>query len=262
MSRTTIVTWNLKGSAGPDVAGVVDHLRAEGADIVALQEVQRHQARRIARALGARSWRWGFKHWPLRTWPEGMAVIGVTRPADVRTLALSQRWRVCSWRRRILQVATVVDASGPGSGGLTMVNVHLTPHGQVELRGVETATVLGVAARSDAPVVVIGDLNERPGGGIHDQLAAAGLRDSWAVHHGPVAPPGSGKRPPDPGATNWRGWRAGTTEPPSQRLDYAYVSDAVTVVDARAPHPDDDGFARFALLSDHLPVTAVLESGD
>ena len=35
----TLVTWNLKGSNGPDLAAVAAHLRAVDADVVALQEV-------------------------------------------------------------------------------------------------------------------------------------------------------------------------------------------------------------------------------
>jgi len=100
----TLLSWNLKGSKGVDVRAVVDHIEAMAADVVVLQEVQRRQARAIARSLGAVSQRWGFKHWPIRTWPEGMAVIGVTRPARVRTYAITHPWVLWSWRRRILQV--------------------------------------------------------------------------------------------------------------------------------------------------------------
>ena len=70
-SRAAALSWNLKGSANPDTAAVAEHIRSEGADLVALQEVQWHQARRLARALGATSRRWSFKHFPGRTWPEG-----------------------------------------------------------------------------------------------------------------------------------------------------------------------------------------------
>jgi endonuclease/exonuclease/phosphatase family metal-dependent hydrolase len=262
--RTTLVSWNLKGSANPDVAGIVDHLRAQGADVVGLQEVQWHQARRIARALGARSRRWGFKHWPGRTWPEGMAVIGVTRRVHVRTRALSHRWRLWSWRRRIVQVATVEaagDGHDGGGDGLALVNVHLTPHGEVELRGVETSTVLALVAQRTGPIVVSGDFNERPGGPIHRQLAAAGLRDGWGEPQADGSPAEGGGRPPDPWPTNWRGWRRGTDKSPTQQLDYVYVSPTVHVVELSAPRPGDEGFGRFARLSDHLPVTAVLDVG-
>jgi endonuclease/exonuclease/phosphatase family metal-dependent hydrolase len=260
MATTTLVSWNLKGSAGPDIAQVVDHLRSQRADLVGLQEVQWHQARTIARALGARSWHWGFKHWPVRTWPEGMAVIGVTRPARVRTRALSMRWRVWSWRRRIVQVATVAGPDG-ASGDLTLVNLHLSPHRQTELRGAETAAVLSTVAGGGL-VVVSGDLNERPGGAVHDQLAAAGLRDAWQVRQGDEPPVPAGKRGPDLGATNWRGWQRGTHKRPSQRLDFVYVSSGVTVLDLRVPGQDGADLARFAGISDHLPVTAVLDLAD
>jgi len=268
---TTLVSWNLKGSGNPDTLAIAAYLRAEGADVVALQEVQWHQARRIARALGAQSHLWGFKHWPVRTWPEGMAIIGVTVEARGRTRALSHGWKLWSWRRRILQVARI----DPGTAEpWTLVNVHLTPHGQIGLRAVETATVLEVVAAATGPVVVAGDMNERPDGAVHRQLAAAGLHDGWAVRSAPAhdeAPPdddpagagatvaGRPQRRPDPWPTNWRGWRPGTVEPPTLRLDYVYGTAGVRFLDVHTPPPED--FVRFASISDHLPVTAVFEIG-
>jgi endonuclease/exonuclease/phosphatase family metal-dependent hydrolase len=259
---TTLVSWNLKGSAGPDIDAVVAYLRAEGADVVALQEVQWLQARRIARGLGARSRHWGFKHWPLRTWPEGMAIIGVTVAARTRTRALSHGWRPWSWRRRVVQVAAIEGAAGgrpapdePPPPDWTLVNVHLTPHGQIGLRAVETASVLQIVAQRHGPIVVAGDFNERPDGAIHRQLAAAGLRDGWEVH---PPPEGDG---PEPWPTNWRGWRRGTTKAPVQRLDYVYASAGVRTVDVRVPRVGDVGFDRFSAISDHLPLTAVFEVG-
>lgn len=243
---TELVTWNLKGSAGPDTAAVAAHLRSEGADVVALQEVQRHQARRIAGELGVRSCLWAFKHWPLRTRPEGMAVIGVTLPVEGHALALSHRWRPWSWRRRLLQVATVGDRPG-----WTLLNVHLTPHGQPGLRAAETAAVVAIVADRTGPVVVAGDLNERPGGAVHGQLAAAGLLDGWQVHRVPAGDP-------EPWPTNWRDWHRGTSDPPVQRLDYVYATSGLEVVDIRVPRVGDDGFRCLASISDHLPVTAVL----
>ena len=255
---TTLVSWNLKGSGNPDTSAIAAYLRSEGADVVVLQEVQWHQARRIARTLGARRWHWGFKHWPLRTWPEGMAMIGVTVDARGATRTLSHGWKLWSWRRRILQIARVAPDT---PHAVTLVNVHLTPHGQIGLRAVETATALGIVAETAPPVVVAGDLNERPDGAIHRQLAAAGLRDAWSerplVDHVDHDPAGRPQRRPDPWPTHWRGWRRGTTEPPTQRLDYVYATEGVRIVDIHTPGHDD--LARFAAISDHLPVTAVFE---
>lgn len=268
---TTLVSWNLKGSGNPDTEAVAAYVREMGADIVALQEVQWHQARRIARALEARSWGWGFKHWPVRTWPEGMAVIGVTRQVHVHTRALSSRWQLWSWRRRIVQVATVdtpddggdtggTDRSGqPRHPSYTLVNVHLSPHAQAELRAVETITVLAHVEGRTGPVMLAGDFNERPGGAIHHRLVAAGLRDGRGVSPGDEQAHGEGTRPPDQAPTNWRGWQRGTTKAPTQRLDYVYVSPAIGTCTVHVPEADTVDLARFAALSDHLPVTAVLD---
>jgi endonuclease/exonuclease/phosphatase family metal-dependent hydrolase len=252
----TLVTWNLKGSEGPDLAAVADHLAAAGADLVVLQEVQRRQARAVARRLGATSSRWGFKHWPVRTWAEGMAVLGVSRPARVRTRALSFRFRPWSWRRRIYQLAVVDLAPSPGVPAvhppLTLVNAHLSPHARAAMRTAEVETVATALGAAPGPIVVAGDLNDDPGADFFARLTAAGLRDAWDD----AAPPG--KR----AATNWRGWRRGTTDEPSRRLDYVLVSGGVRVVRVDIPRPGDEGFARFAGLSDHLPVAATVAIGD
>jgi endonuclease/exonuclease/phosphatase family metal-dependent hydrolase len=247
----TLVSWNLKGSKGVDTRAVVDHIEAAAADVVVLQEVQRRQARRLARALGAASWRWGFKHWPIRTWPEGMAVIGVTRPAPARTHAITHRWVPWSWRRRILQVAAVrLEAeTGPGAA-VTLVNVHLSSGDAAAIRAVEAGVVVRLVAERDRPAVVAGDFNDRPGAEIHARFGDAGLRDVWATLRGE-----------EPGATNWRGWVAATPRAPSQRLDYVLVGDGLEAVAVSVPRHGDPDFERFAVISDHLPVTATVAAG-
>jgi endonuclease/exonuclease/phosphatase family metal-dependent hydrolase len=268
----TLASWNLKGSNGVDTAGVVDHITAAAADVVVLQEVQCRQARRIARLLGARSWRWGFKHWPIRTWPEGMAVIGVTRPARVRTRAISRRWAPWSWQRRIVQIGSV--ELDPGRA-VRLVNVHLSPHPHgTAIREVEAALVLRLVAEQRRPTVVAGDFNDRPGAAIHGRFAAGGLRDAWddvhavdaavdsavdaAVDGAPSSPEAGGWRPADVGATNWRGWARGTPRAPSQRLDYVLLSADLKPLSVSVPRYGQPGFERFATLSDHLPVTATV----
>jgi endonuclease/exonuclease/phosphatase family metal-dependent hydrolase len=242
----TLLSWNLKGSKGVDVRAVVDHIEDVAADVVVFQEVQRRQARAIAGALGAESQRWGFKHWPIRTWPEGMAVIGVTRPAPARTHAITRRWMLWSSRRRILQVAAVrLDADG--GTVTTLVNVHLSSGNAVTTRGAEADAVVRRIAERPRPAVVAGDLNDRPGSDVHTRLQRAGLRDVWTV-----------LRPDEPGPTNWRGWLPGTTEPPTQRLDYVFVSDGLEPVSVSVPRYGDPDFAPFSSISDHLPVTATV----
>jgi len=255
----TLVSWNLQGHAGPDVRAAAAELQRLSPDVVVLQEVQWHHARHVRRALRARSGRWSFKHWPLRTWPEGSAVIGVTRRVKVRSRALSHCWRLWSWRRRIAPIAAVRRARD-GAAPFTLANVHLSPHDRPALRVAETQRLLRLLRRFTGPVVVAGDLNERPGGPLHHTLAAAGFRDASGVAHG--EPPAAGSDPQsDPVPTNWRGWRPGTPAPPTQQIDYVYLSPGAGEAEVRVPRPGDDGFDRYRTLSDHLPVTAVLDLG-
>jgi endonuclease/exonuclease/phosphatase family metal-dependent hydrolase len=265
----TVVTWNLKGSERPDTGVVVEHARAAGADVLVLQEVQRHQARAIARGLDAASLRWGFKHWPVVTWPEGMAVVGVSRRAAVRSHALTSRWRFWSWRRRILLTGELeaggadclvgATPSGQVGGSVRLVNLHLSPRGAPGLREREVTAVLdvvvatggsegGIDREGGVPLVVAGDLNDRPGAALFDQLEVAGLRDAWELVH-----PGLPERE---GATSWSGDRQGD---PRRRIDYVLVSAGIPVVSASVPRPGDDGFERLRVLADHLPVTATLD---
>jgi endonuclease/exonuclease/phosphatase family metal-dependent hydrolase len=244
----TVVTWNLKGSAGPDLAVVAEHLRKVGADVVALQECQRRHARELGHMLGARSVGWGFKHFPVRTWSEGMAVLGLTVPVAVDTSALSFRWRPWSFRRRIFQVAEV-----GGDVPFTLVNLHLSTAREAERRAVEVTTVLRVLAAASGESVVVGDLNDKPGAPLFGQFAEAGLRDAW-VEARPDATPAES-------TTNWGGWVAGTPEDPSRRLDYVLVSAGLAAEGAELPRPGDDGFDAFRTLSDHLPLAVTLAAG-
>jgi endonuclease/exonuclease/phosphatase family metal-dependent hydrolase len=248
----TVLSWNLKGSKGVDVRAVVDHIRAMAADVVVLQEVQFSQARAIARSLGAESRSWGFKHWPVRTWPEGMAVIGVTQRAPARTHAITHRRMPWSWRRRILQVATVrVDAEPGTSTGngtdVTLVNVHLSAGDAAAVRVLEADAVVRRIAERRRPGMVAGDLNDRPGSDVYIRSEEAGLRDVWAV-----------LRPDEPGQTNWRAWVPGTPKPPTRRIDYVFVSDGLDPESVSVPRYGEPDFPPFASISDHLPVTATV----
>ena len=231
---TRILTWNLQGRERPDLAEVAAVICGSSPDIVLLQEVQRRQARRIASHLGwARSWR--FKHWPLVFPAEGLAVLAPRPPTAVQRIVLAHGAAFWSWKRRIALAATV---SGP-DGVITVVDTHLGAGvGDAE----RTRQALLVAGAGE---VVAGDLNTAPGSAVTDALEAAGLRDAWAE-----------ARPGEPGPTNWApGPRTG---PPTQRLDYVFVSPAWSVVVAEVPSIGDPGFERYGSLSDHLPVTVVI----
>ena len=260
------MTWNLKGHADPDVAVVVDHARAMGADVLALQEVQRRQARTIAGGLGAVSLAWGFKHWPV-WWPaEGLAIVGLSRPVRVRSHVLSFRARPWSWRRRIFQVAVIGHERPP----VVLANVHLSPYAQAALRRREVESMLSTLSSVQGPVIVAGDLNDHPDADFFARFRRAGFRDAWIDRHPGGNPGNSGDAAAGAtaigeaaaGATNWHGWQPGTEEPPHQRLDYVLVSPDIKVVAISVPQVGDEGFAGFANMSDHLPVTATLAVAD
>lgn len=230
--RLTVTTWNLNGVRGLDVDRVAAHVRATGSDVLALQEVQRSQARTLAARLEARSLHWSFKHWPLTGGPEGMALVGVTCPVeDVQTSAITARWRLASWRRRIVQVARVRSAPQ-----LRLVNVHLTPHAEgAANRERELERILS-APGIDRRSIIAGDFNAEPGTVPVEQMRLHGYTTG------------------EKGPTKWRG--VPSDRPPEREIDYVWASEGLTVDHVTVPRHGDDGFATFPTLSDHLPVTA------
>jgi endonuclease/exonuclease/phosphatase family metal-dependent hydrolase len=235
-----LVTWNVQGSKGLDVSAAAAVLGAADADLVAVQEIQVHQVRRLAEAAGGADWRWARKHWPIVHRPEGLAVLTRHRIVAARRVVL-RRAPPWSWRRRVGLDVTV----DTGERLARVVVAHLSPHDAAERRAREAAS-LAALGQSRAPLpFVVGDLNEPPGARAVMHLAAAGWRDAWAVVHGD----GSG------GATNWTGGgRAG--RPPTQRIDYVLVPvgwgvEEAAVMDEVAAVGDREAFAA---LSDHLPL--------
>lgn len=235
-----ILTWNLQGRDGPDMAAVAVEIVDRRPDVVVLQEVQRGQAAALGEALGwAVTWR--FKHWPVVVPPEGLAVLTPFPPRSVRTVHLATRLRFWSSRRRI---AVVVVIDGP-SGPLTIADTHLGA-------GVGDAERLRQAARLSKAVgggdaVIVGDLNTHPGSIVLGTLAADGFRDAWLDLF-----------PNRPGATNWPpGPRTG---PPTQRLDYVLLSDDLWAASAELAALDEPAFERYGRLSDHLPLVVAIDA--
>lgn len=226
----TVLTWNLQGSEGVDIAAVAAVIRQSSPDVVLLQEIQRRQCRRLARSVGM-SYGWRLKHLHWRTWPEGLALVSPHHLGGVRRVLL-RRSLLWTWRRRIAVLGRV-DVGG----GVHVANVHLSPYDEdARLREAERV----VAAAPGA--IIGGDCNDEPGGAAPQVFERAGWRDAWCAQH----PDDAG------GATNWTaGDRRGRS--PTQRLDYVWLPPSLEAVAARVPVPADalDDFAR---LSDHLPV--------
>lgn len=232
-TRLTMITWNVQGHAGVDAPAVAAVLRRARPDVVALQEVQRAQARAITTALGS-PWRlaWGFKHWPVVARPEGVAVL--TRHTLVASHVQVLRSAVpVTSHRRIALVADVIAEPVR----LRVASVHLSPGAGAD--AVRLRELGRVAAA--APAVVLGDLNVPDLGPLRPIVDAHGWVDCWD--------PAEGQ-----GSTHWAaGPRAG--RPPDHRLDYVLAAPHVRVERAEIPTGDLD---HLAALSDHLPVTVHL----
>jgi len=239
-----VMTWNLQGSHGVDIAAVAAVVRAAAPDVLALQEVQRRQVERLAGALAMPSRCWVLKHWPVVHRAEGLAVLTPHPLVEARRFVLRRSW-IWGWRRRVGVDVTVRTGAGP----VRVIDVHLSPHDHGAHRLREVRILLAHAGRSPVPPVVVGDLNELPGGGALGALATAGWRDAWAAVHD------------DDGATNWTGGRRGG-RPPTQRIDYVLVpagADVGSAVVIRGPHGDGvDHIDAMAELSDHLPLVVEL----
>ena len=217
------MTWNVHGSAKPEVARLAEVLAEVGADAVALQEIRRGQARRLARLLG---WEheWVFKHngyWPLWWRAEGLAIVAPSALEDV--------WRVClsvgvgrrSHRRRVAIGAVVRRGAG---GVLHLVDTHLATGSPAE-RAAQVDRLLAAIPATPRPLVVAGDLNARDEIEVLRAFGPAGLVDAGGADTSPAVAP-------------------------VQRIDYVLVPASAEVLDRYTP----SGGVQWAALSDHLPT--------
>lgn len=224
-----VVTWNILGAKDPDLTAIAAHLRASRADVVALQEVRRRQARRLARLLDWQ-WAWTRKHYPyspLVWWrAEGLAILSPTPLRDRRRAVLSVGEPIWVYRHRVMAAATVVR---PDGSTLRVYDVHLASH-SVDDRIDQARRAAGIIAR-DLPGsrVVCGDLNSQDEVEVLRELRAVGVRDTG----GPVTNP---------------------ADAPYQRLDYVLVPLDAEVRTVDVP----DGGPDWRALSDHLPVLVEL----
>lgn len=237
----TMVTWNLQGSNGVDIVGVGEVIAAVEADVVVVQEIQRGQARRVARALDMPAMRWAFKSLSLSTWPEGMAVFTPHNLTSTDSFVLQRAW-FWNWRRRIGLAAEIER----GDERFGVINVHLSPHDAGERRRREAHLVVERARRGDRLPVIAGDFNDLPGGPGYAVFTGSGWSDAWLID----------TLQGIDGPTNWTpGDRLGRT--PDQRLDFVFAPTGWLVQDARVL-ADAKRFDWFAERSDHVPLLATL----
>ncbi|MFZ4812527.1 MAG: endonuclease/exonuclease/phosphatase family protein [Ilumatobacteraceae bacterium] len=233
MSASTwrTVTWNLRGSAGPDLDAVAAVVRDLSPDVLALQEVRRHQAAHLGGLLGFQH-RWARKHHPyspLAPWTtEGLALLTPHDIGEVSRHNISPGVSTWTYRHRVVLAATIHR----GADELRVYDTHLASGPAPDERIAQAARVASVViADSAATRIVMGDLNAPGEVEVIRELRVAGLRD-----------PGGG--PTNPSIA------------PRQRLDYVLVPDTATVVEQHEPDGGEDWWA----ISDHLPVLVAFET--
>jgi endonuclease/exonuclease/phosphatase family metal-dependent hydrolase len=226
----TVLTWNVRGSAGPDLDAVATRIAAESPDVVALQEIRRSQATSLAHSLSMR-YSWAFKHHPFTPamwWlAEGMSIMSPHALDAAGHTELSEGRSSWSWRRRIAQWALV---GRPDRSALRIYNLHLSPHDAPAARRAEAVRLTSIVTEhgTEPPAVVAGDFNDADDPQIIYALPG--------IEH---------MLPPD---TN-------PSDSPTQLLDHVLLPPEAHGVAVTVPA----GGAEWAALSDHLPVTVRFE---
>jgi endonuclease/exonuclease/phosphatase family metal-dependent hydrolase len=223
-ARWRILTWNVLGSKHPNVELLAEVIEGYDPHVVALQEVQRHQARHLARRLG---WHvvWARKHYPyshLVFWKaEGLAVLSPSPLSHVVRTTISTHHARTSHKHRVLLATTVTR----GIDALRLYDTHLASH-DVDERISQAHRIAEFVTQDQSPVAVVtGDLNAS------DEVEV--LREFRAV--GLVDPGGDSSSP---------------AIAPYQRIDYVLVPERAKVTDRHTP----EGGEQWNRISDHLPV--------
>ncbi|MEY2582376.1 MAG: hypothetical protein QOE09_2225 [Ilumatobacteraceae bacterium] len=222
MTTWRVLTWNLQGSQRPNLDVLAEVIAAYAPDVVALQEVQRHQASGLARRLG---WPvlWTRKHYPytplLRRRAEGLAMMTFHSMTDTVTASISPGVSTWIYLHRVAMAATV---HGKGQA-IRVANTHLASHSAEE----RIAQARRVAALVGAfrPVVVAGDFNAPDELEVTREFRVLGVVDPGGAYTNPSIAP-------------------------RQRLDFVLVPETATVTARLTP----EGGEQWMELSDHLPV--------
>jgi len=223
-SSWRVITWNVLGSKHPNLELVAEVIEGLHADVVALQEVQRHQAARLARRLG---WHvvWARKHYPYTQavyWrAEGLAVLSPSPLSHTLRTTISTHHSRVNFKHRVLLATTVTR----GTDTLRVYDTHLATH-SVDERIDQARRVGEFVVQDQAPVAVVtGDLNAPDEVDVLREFRAVGLVDPGGECSSPAIAP-------------------------HQRIDYVLVPERAKVTDRHTP----EGGEQWNRISDHLPV--------
>ncbi len=232
------MTWNIRGSARPDLAAIAAVVAAERPDAIAVQEIGRRQADTLATML---RWHhcWARKHYPYSPvlWhlAEGLAIMSPHRLSGTTNRSLSPERSTWTHRHRIV-LATSVQRAGdrdrgdpagdPAGDTVRIYNVHLAAGRRADERIAQAGRVAAlITAQRSSLTVVAGDLN-----------AGSDVEVIRELHRGGVHDPGGGPTFP--------------SIAPRARFDFILIPDASVFTRRHEPDVDD-----WQHLSDHLPVT-------
>jgi endonuclease/exonuclease/phosphatase family metal-dependent hydrolase len=229
-ARWRVLTWNVLGSKHPNIELLAEVIEGFDPHVVALQEVQRRQAKRLATRLG---WHvvWARKHYPYTQaayWKaEGLAVLSPSPLSHTLRTTISTHHSRVNYQHRVLLATTV----SRGADTMRVYDTHLSTR-SVDERIDQARRIAEFVNQDQAPVaVVVGDLNA------HDELEV--LREFRAV--GLVDPGGDFSSP---------------AIAPYQRIDYILIPARAKVTDQHTP----EGGHQWHRISDHLPVLVEFEA--
>jgi endonuclease/exonuclease/phosphatase family metal-dependent hydrolase len=226
-----LLSYNVR-SLRDDADAVADVIRGCDPDVVAVQEAPRFLRWRSKRAALARK--------------SGLVVASAHRPAGLTVLT--------SLRAKVLDTSFVLLPKTPklhqravcgvllevAGERWAVVSVHLSLSDDERWQHLQP--LLDAVRRWNAPLVVAGDINEKPDGRVWQALATE-LQDAYAIA-------------PDGPAETYSAKRV-----PNKRIDGVFVDRSVTVVGCHAVHAggvENISAETLTAASDHLPVLAVL----
>ena len=222
MTTWRVLTWNILGARSPNLDVISEVISGYLPDVTALQEVQRRQARALARRLG---WRivWTRKHYPfspLVWWrAEGLAVLTPREVSELVSASISPGVSTWTFKHRVAMAATVTRTDDI----LRVVNTHLASHDADERIAQARRVVALIGERR--PAVVAGDFNSPDEVEVIREFNVAELVDPGGDFTNPSVAP-------------------------RQRLDYVLGPPRATVTARLTP----EGGEQWHRLSDHLPV--------